>query len=119
VLLGLIRDGRRLELPVQVGTLDEDDPEQVTRLLGVVLRGLEPAEARRAGISQGLLVTAVEPGSLGERAGLVPGSLILEANRQPLGSTRELARILADADGSVLLRIADNGRSRYVTLRWR
>ncbi|MEW5788516.1 MAG: Do family serine endopeptidase [Pseudomonadota bacterium] len=119
VVLGLLRNGKRLDLPVLVGTLDEDGPERVTRLLGVVLRGLEPSEAQRLGVGRGLLVTAVEAGALGERAGLVPGSVLLEANRQPLSTPRDLARILNDAEGAVVLRIADNGRSRYVTLRWR
>jgi serine protease Do len=61
----------------------------------------------------------VEPGSLAALAGIGPGTLILEVNGKPVGSTTAFAAALADAQGSVLLRIADNGVSRFVTLRWR
>jgi serine protease Do len=66
-----------------------------------------------------VLVLSAEPGSLAALAGIGPGTLILEANRKPVGSPGEFAAALGEANGGVLLRILDNGGSRYVTLRWR
>jgi len=118
--IGLIRDGRRLELPVKVGRLDEDSLQgaEAAKALGVAVRGLTADEARRTRVAKAVLVTAVEPGSLAAMAGIGPGTLILEVNRKPVGSPAELAAALGDG-GEVVLRLADNGRVRQVTLRWR
>jgi serine protease Do len=121
VNLGLLREGRALELSVKVGRLDESASERAEAIqaLGVSVRGLAPEESRRLRLNEAVLVTAVEPGALAARAGIVPGTLILEVNRKPVGTPTAFTAALAEAEGSVLLRVADNGRSRYVTLRWR
>jgi serine protease Do len=123
VTLGLIRDDRQLEIPVAVELLDEEAllRAEATETLGVTVRELTPEETRRVRINKAVLVTAVAAQSLAARAGIAPGTLILEVNRKPVGSPAELAAALAGSsgNGSVLLRIANNGSSRYVTLRWR
>jgi len=121
VNLSVLREGRRLELPVRAARLDEEALQgaEATRALGVTVRALTPEEAGRLGIDGALLVTAVEPGSLATLAGMAPGSLILEANRKPVGTPGEFAALLGASGGSVLLRLYDNGRSRTITLRWR
>lgn len=121
VVMGLVRDGRRLELPVRVGRLDEEDLKgaEAAKVIGVAVRGLNPEEARRARLAKALLVTAVGPGSLAAMAGIGPGTLILEANHKPVGSPAEFTAALGESEGGVVLRIADNGRARQVTLRWR
>jgi serine protease Do len=121
IALGLIRDGHRLEIPVRVGRLDEEALQgaETAKALGIAVRGLTPEEASRMRLSKAVLVIAVEPGSLAALAGIVPGTLILEVNRKPVGNTAEFAAALGEASGSVLLRILENGRSRYMTLRWR
>jgi len=119
--IGLIREGRRLDIPVTVARLDEEALRGVeaAKSLGVAVRGLNPEEARRARLAKAVVVVAVEPGSLAERAGIGPGTLILEANRKPVGSPGEFAAALGEAEGGVLLRLLDNGHTRQVTLRWR
>ncbi|MBK6742430.1 MAG: Do family serine endopeptidase [Hydrogenophilales bacterium] len=121
VLLGVLRDGRRLELPVQVARLDEAALQgaEAAKTVGIGVRALSQEEARRMRIAGAVLVTGVEPGSLAALAGVVPGTLILEANRKPVGNPAEFTAALDESEGSVLLRLYDNGRSRYVTLRWR
>ena len=120
VVLGVIRDGRRLDIPVRVGQLDEAALEgaQTALALGVAVRALSQEEARRARVDKAVLVTAVERGSLAAMAGIAPGSLILEVNNQAVGSPAEFAAALAGAGNSASLRLQENGRSRYVTLRW-
>jgi serine protease Do len=121
IRLALLREGRPMEVQVKVGRLDESASERAEAIqaLGVSVRGLTPEEGRRVGLDEAVMVTAVEPGSLAALAGIGSGTLILEVNRKPVGTTTAFTAALAESEGSVLLRIADNGRSRYVTLRWR
>ncbi|MFO7542949.1 MAG: Do family serine endopeptidase [Thiobacillus sp.] len=123
LVLGLMREGRTLDIPVTVALLDEEAilRAEANRALGVEVRGLSPEEARRTRIDSAVVVTSVAQKSLAALAGIVPGTLILEVNRKPVGNPVDFSAALAEGgtNGSVLLRIADNGRSRYVTLRWR
>ena len=121
VNLGMLRDGRRMDVPVKVGRLDESASEraEAVQALGLSVRGLTPEESRRLRLDEAVVVTGVEPGSLAAMAGMGTGTLILEVNRKPVGTTTAFTAALAESEGSALLRLADNGRSRYVTLRWR
>lgn len=123
VVLGVIREGRQLEIPVQVELLDEDAilRAEAIEAVGVAVRALTADEAQRLRLAKAVVVTSVAPGSLAKMAGIAPGTLILEVNRKPVGSAVEFAAALVseEANGSALLRIAENGRSRYLTLRWR
>jgi serine protease Do len=121
VAVDLIRDGRRLQVAVKVAHLDEEALQGVeaARILGVAVRGLGAEEARRLRLAKAVRVTAVERDSLAALAGIAPGTLILEVNREPVGSPGEFAAALGKANGSALLRLLENGQSRHVTLRWR
>ncbi|MGQ9862782.1 MAG: DegQ family serine endoprotease [Thiobacillaceae bacterium] len=120
VVLGVIRNGRRLDIPVQVGQLDEmaSDAAHTAQALGMVVRALSAEEAQRYRVDKAVLVTAVARGSLAALAGIAPGSLIFEVNRRPVGSPAEFVSALAAGGNSALLRLLENGRSRFVTLRW-
>lgn len=63
---------------------------------GVSVQVLTPQEARRAGLSggDGVRITAVQPGSPGHRAGLVPGAAVLTLDDSPVASAADLARLL-------------------------
>jgi serine protease Do len=92
--LDIIRDGRA----EHVELLIQEAPRDLTRrqptgaragpgrhpLGGLAVDELTPAAARQLGIPQarGIVVVEVEEGSLAEAAGLLPGDLILEVNRQ-------------------------------------
>jgi serine protease Do len=121
VVLGVLRDGKRMEIPVKVARLDEEalQSAQAAKAIGVAVRALSHDELRQTRLAAAVLVTSVEPGSLAAMAGMGPGTLILEANRKPVASPAEFNTALGESSGSVLLRVADNGRSRYLTLRWR
>ena len=122
VSLGVIRNGRRLDLPVKVGRLDDAEASNAAltaKALGISVRALAPDEARRLGVDKAVQVTDVQAGSPVTMAGIRPGTLILAVNRVPVGSPAEFAAALGEADGAARLRIAENGRVRVVTLRWR
>jgi serine protease Do len=121
VTLGLLRDGRRRDIAVQVAPMDEAAQRGVeaVQTIGLVVRTLLPEEARRLHLTQAVQVISVEPGSLAALAGIGPSTLILEVNRKPVGTPADFSAALGESAGGVLLRIAENGYSRYVTLRWR
>jgi serine protease Do len=123
VTLGLIRDGKPLQIAVQVRLLDEAAVQraEAAAALGIAVRGLTPDETRRVRVAKAVVVTGVAPRSVAALAGIRPGTLILEVNRRPVGNPEEFAAALAESadTGAALLRIADNGRSRQVNLRWR
>jgi serine protease Do len=123
VTLGLIRDGKPLQIAVQVRLLDEAAVQraEAAAALGIAVRSLTPDETRRVRVAKAVVVTGVAPRSVAALAGIRPGTLILEVNRRPVGNPEEFAAALAESadTGAALLRIADNGRSRQVNLRWR
>jgi len=120
VTLGVVRAGRRLEVPIRVGRLDEGmQASAAAQALGIAVRALTSAEARRLGLRKAVVVTEVEPQSLADLAGIGPGTLILEANGRPVGSPADLDSALAQGADGVVLRILQGGLSRTLTLRWR
>ena len=66
-----------------------------------------------------VMVTAVEPQSPADLAGIVRGTLIIEANGKPVGSPAEFEAVLAQRGDGVILRILEGKRSRYLRLRRR
>lgn len=79
---------------------------------GMALDDLTPAMARRLGVpsgTQGAVVTDLDAGGAAMRAGLSPGDVILQVNRQPVASAAEVSRLLG--------RVPSGGRAYF--LIWR
>jgi serine protease Do len=85
----------------------------------MTVRSLTQKEARRLGLPRAVMVTAVEPQSPADLAGIVRGTLIIEANGKPVGSPAEFEAVLAQRGDGVILRILEGKRSRYLSLRRR
>jgi len=122
----ILRNGKRLNKTIKLGKLEETQrlakaPAESDDNLGFHARDLTPELAARFGYENetGVLVTEVARGSLAERAGLRPGTLIVEVNRQAVNGTRELAEALASQPRgrATLLQIQEGDARRYVTLR--
>ncbi|MEW6156542.1 MAG: DegQ family serine endoprotease [Verrucomicrobiota bacterium] len=130
----LLRDGKERTLSVTLSELpvEEQDlfsqaqpggksrPAEEPQLEGFVLDELSPQIRRQLDVPpniRGALITDVTPGSAAFSAGLRPGDLIVEVNRQPVKSAEEaseaLQRVRAD---SVLLRVWSQGGLRYAVL---
>jgi serine protease Do len=91
-----------------------------SEMLGWELQELTPELARRFGLRPGtaLLVTSTEPGTIANRV-LQRGDLILEINRQPVGTFSGLRDILneIDPDDVMLILINRGRRNFYIPIR--
>jgi len=81
---------------------------------------LAPAIRRQFNIPTGVhgaVVTELEEGSAASEAGLKPGDVIQEINRQPVRNAEDAVRLTENPkDKTTLLRVWGNGSSRYVVV---
>jgi serine protease Do len=125
--LTVMRDGERKDLTVTLGRLSEDKlvalgPAQSTEELGLTVQTLTPQLAERfdARAGEGVLVTEVTPGSIAAMAGIEPGSVIVQVNRNPVTNAADFERAVrgSSREKRVLLLVRKEGMQRYVALSW-
>jgi len=129
--LDLVREGKPMqaELVVQEAPRERGRKSQTASssnltahpLAGVIVDEITPALARQMDLTanSGLVVTDIEEGSMAEVAGLQPGDLILELNRQPLANFntfQRLAEPLKPTDLALLL-INRQGAVLYIPIQ--
>ncbi|MCY1000645.1 trypsin-like peptidase domain-containing protein [Myxococcus sp. MISCRS1] len=121
--LTVYRDGKKTEVNVTLGTRPDlegvaarrpaEEPEAPAhQRVGLTLSDMDPRLARAQELPRaGALVTDVVPGSSAERAGLVPGMVVVEASGRAVRRASDLAQALREAEPgeSVLLRVAMPG----------
>jgi serine protease Do len=122
VEVGLLRDGKRVVIPVTLGELPSEaagtgaQPEA----LGLALQTLTPSLAESMGIdpaTHGAVVAEVQPGSPAAKVGLAPGDVILEVDRKAVTSREDAAAALkAPRKGGHLLRVRNASGTRFVTI---
>jgi serine protease Do len=124
VKVEVLRENKRQTLSIKIAEQpkeiaqagnDGDDTTQGEQageksvLGGVEVRNLTPDIARQLGLppgTKGVVVTGVAPDSAASTAGVEPGDVILEVNRQAVRSVADLKRItakLTKKDGALLL----------------
>ncbi|MFC1657127.1 DegQ family serine endoprotease [Candidatus Moduliflexota bacterium] len=127
VVLTVFRDGETQKITVDL----EGIPEDLSRFGAVetkkgILGGMTVAPlSSPAGetfdipkeIRHGVIVTEVEQGSTAERAGLVPGSVIMEINRQKIDSVETFTRIYRKSKNNLLLLVYREGSTLFLVLR--
>jgi S1-C subfamily serine protease len=129
--LVILRDGSEKKLSVK---LDEANPDKLARrggdgepgaddktALGVSVAPLTPELAARARVpkdAKGLLVEDVNPDGRAALAGIQPGDVIQEVNRQTVTSVDDLKSAMKkSADKPTLLLINRQGNDLFVTVR--
>jgi serine protease Do len=129
VELVVTRGGKRKTLTAKIGTLAEDeimaerdssgDDNESAAEFGLRIQDLTPDIADQLGVEAdtGVLVTAVEPGSAADTAGLRRGDLILEVDRSSVKSASELQERLGAADGRALLLVRRGEATIFVPLK--
>ncbi|MCK9294602.1 MAG: DegQ family serine endoprotease [Desulfobulbaceae bacterium] len=123
VNVALFRNGKKKNVSVTVAKLEEDEATAETgqeSVLGLTVQQLTPELAQSLKIKdkEGIIVANVEPGSAAEEAGLRPGDLILEVNRQEVKNMEEYNKALANLDKkeSILLLVKRDTHTRFVVL---
>ena len=125
----VIRDGHEKELTVTIG--EQPDTSKVAKaesgekdyaFAGVAVQELDRDAAKELGIKgklQGVVVTSVEPDSGAEKAGLMPGDVIREINRQPVKSVKdfEKASSAVQKGDNVLILINRRGASLFLSAK--
>ncbi|MFO7178038.1 MAG: DegQ family serine endoprotease [Pseudomonadota bacterium] len=131
VTLDIYRDGKPQSVSVQLGEMPNEPlvgsgakpstPSGPSPLDGISLAPLTP-EHRRAfrvpgDVTGGVIVTNVSPGSSAARAGLRPGDVILEVNRQPVNSLEQFQAAYAKSQGRVLLLVNRGGNTVFMVVK--
>jgi S1-C subfamily serine protease len=133
VTLTISRDNREqqlrltlAELPVETAGAAEGEGEgggraENTGALGIRIEPVTPALIQRFNLksdTQGLVVTDVNPVGPAADAGLQPGDVIQEVNRQPVRSAAEVrAALTRTGTRPALLLIERGGASLFLTVR--
>ena len=125
--LTILRDGERKNLKVTIGTLTEDKqiaqgPAKGADEIGLTVQTITPelAEQFDARPGQGVVVTQVRPGSVAARAGLEPGTVVLQVNQKPVASAADFSRAMKESGGEkrVLMLVKKDKTQRFVALSW-
>ncbi len=118
VKVTVLREGKRRDVPLRIESLEsraQATAVPIQERLGITVRSATSREVSRLKLrpGQGVIVTRVETGSPGAKAGLEPGDAILEVNEMTLSSAQDLSAALAlvKPGEQVLVSIVD-GRTR-------
>lgn len=102
VRIKVLRDKKNTELTVAVGELKDEEvvatvPEKGE--LGLTVQRLTPQMAENLGIErvEGVIVTAVEPGSAADEAGIRRGDVVIEVDRKAIRSVDDYKKAVAGA----------------------
>jgi serine protease Do len=102
VSVAVVRDGKTLRLQAKVTKLEEPDQQVAAESgdkgkLGVMVEPVTPAIATELGLKEatGVVVRRVEDGSPADNAGIKPGDVILEVDRQPVKDVAGLRSLIA------------------------
>ena len=121
VLLKLKLDER----PKKIGRMKTSpEPTQTTEqfeLLGMTVEELTEENAKQLGIEPGIgvVISNVKSGSPAEKSGLLPGMIVLEAERQAIRNIDTFKEIINDIDQGkgILLLIRTSNGSSYLFLK--
>ena len=134
LVIEIVRGGKSLQLgyeaamqPTDFGvSANEADNQSGKRMddLGLEIAPLDDAVAKQLGMAgtEGVIITSVRENSPAAEAGLAPGIVIREVNRQKVASVADFERLMAEhrkdesAEGILLLVRSEKG-SRFIVLK--
>ena len=121
--LEAIRNGQTIKLVITTEEMKEEDADESPGLgsqAGLSLQALTPEIAKSFDLSRtkGVLVTQVDEDSAGMEAGLVPGDIIIEAERKQVADAASLNRIMEKSPRNkpILLLVDRDGRTFFITI---
>lgn len=125
----VVRNGDEQDLTATIGEQPEaakiaktETGEADYAFAGVAVQDLDRDTAKELGINgktNGVVVTSVEPDSGAEKAGLLPGDVIREINRQPVKSVKDFEKISSGVKKgeNVLILINRRGASLFLSAK--
>ena len=123
VQVKVLRNSKEMTLPLAVGEVQETK-EIVTSAegnLGLAVHPVTPEIAESWGLdnSEGIVITAVEPGSPGDDAGLQQGDVISAINQRPVRTVSDYERAISEAgkDKSLLFLVKRGQGSLFLALK--
>ncbi|MDF1577649.1 MAG: DegQ family serine endoprotease [Desulfobulbales bacterium] len=126
--LTVVRNGKKKQIEVTIGKLDEKMvdgdlglEESVEHKLGLTVQELTPELADSLGIGdrKGLIVSNVKIGSPAATAGIKRGEIILEINQEQVESVEDFKKIIAkvDSDKNILFLTKRGEHTRFVVVK--
>jgi serine protease Do len=128
VKLIVLRDGQRQTFNIMLGSRSPTrrasaDRSDLLKRLGLYVQDLtaDLAEDLRYQGQTGVVVTKVDLGSQAARTGIIPGSLIRQADRRPVSNTADFNRAVERAaeKGTLSLLVKDRRRTQLFVLKLR
>ena len=125
--LVVIREGKRKTITAELGERPKEGivaagSSDELKELGMTVQNLTDELAERLGYegASGVVVTEVESGSVAATAGIRPGALVMEVDREPVKNTKQFQKAIEKAakDDYVLLLINTGRANRYIILKW-
>ena len=131
VKLKILRDGKELQLTVALAEMpnnlqdqgsDKSGPDgKSAPESGMQLQTLTPDLKRKLDVppevNQGVVITDIDPSSSAARAGLQPGDVVLEINRQRVGTPTDVQRLWQNGKGNILLLVLRKGSTNFVVVK--
>ena len=129
VTIRVIRDGHEKDFTVTIGEQPEtakiakaETGETDYAFAGVAVQDLDRATAKELGVkgkAQGVVVTAVEPDSGAEKAGVMRGDVIREINRQRVKSVKDFEMVSSGLKKgeNVLILIDRRGNALFLSAK--
>jgi serine protease Do len=127
VKVGILRDGKRLEIEVVIAEMKEESalaskkPEVEKDFFGLVVQNITPDIAKHLNLKdkKGVIVTDVQPGSPAQNADIRSGDMIKEIARRPVRNLADFKESMKKAnikEGIVLLITRENA-TFYAVMR--
>jgi serine protease Do len=126
VKVGIVRDGKEIQVSIVVGELKEESLQasrkpEVEKDFGLVVQNITPEISKHLGLKDkgGVIVTDVQPGSPAQDADLRSGDIIKEIDRKPIRSITDFKDAMKKAkvkEGVVIL-VKREGSTFYTVLR--
>jgi serine protease Do len=126
VTLDILRDGKNRRISLELGELPNDEgklagsPGRPGTVDGLAIAPLSPDLRKKYDISEklrtGVIVTDVDEGSVGAFAGLRPGDVILEVNREPVSGAESFRQAWSKAKDRVLLLVHRGGATIFMVV---
>jgi serine protease Do len=126
VRVKVLRDKKETFVTATIGELKEEKEEPMASApakgnLGLTVQQITPQLAESLGLKRavGVVITAVEPGSVADEAGLEQGDIILEINRVPIRNVSDYSKAVADIKKSqrVLFLVRREDSTMFLALK--